>query len=89
MSQSEVKSKTNTVPVIFTKGDLAKLHKPGVEEEIYFTSIREAIEWLGFSPYKITYFSDYFDNFYELAIELIKCDKAYACSCTSNEMKQM
>ncbi|CAH1769784.1 10293_t:CDS:2 [Entrophospora sp. SA101] len=137
MSQSEVKSKTNTVPIIFTKGDLAKLHKPGgnpqikpelmeqhlkevgepngflhvghvkainvnfgyakaydgicylryddtnpeVEEEIYFTSIREAIEWLGFSPYKITYSSDYFDNFYELAIELIKCDKEYACSC--------
>ncbi|CAH1762977.1 5021_t:CDS:2, partial [Entrophospora sp. SA101] len=112
MSQLEVKSKTIAVPIMFTEGELAKLHKPGgnpqikpelmeqhlketggkvvtrfppepngflhighakainvnfgyakaydgicylryddtnpeAEEEIYFTSIREAVEWLG------------------------------------------
>ncbi|RIA92996.1 tRNA synthetases class I, catalytic domain-containing protein [Glomus cerebriforme] len=62
---------------------------PEAEEEIYFTSIKETIEWLGFSPWKITYSSDYFDKLYELAIELIKCDKAYACSCTPEEMHEM
>src|SRR5579862_6702180 len=33
---------------------------PEAEEEEYFTSIRESIEWLGFKPYKITYSSDHF-----------------------------
>ncbi|CAG8437060.1 2263_t:CDS:2 [Funneliformis mosseae] len=62
---------------------------PEAEEEHYFTSIKEAVEWLGFSPWKITYSSDYFDKLYELAIELIKRDKAYACSCTPEEMHEM
>ncbi|CAG8632359.1 14781_t:CDS:2, partial [Funneliformis caledonium] len=62
---------------------------PEAEEEHYFTSIKEAVEWLGFSPWKISYSSDYFDKLYELAIELIKRDKAYACSCTPEEMHEM
>ncbi|RHZ46528.1 hypothetical protein Glove_615g16 [Diversispora epigaea] len=62
---------------------------PEAEEERYFTSIKQTIEWLGFTPYKITYSSDYFDKLYDLAIELIKRDKAYACSCTPEEMHEM
>ncbi|CAG8729409.1 3333_t:CDS:2, partial [Cetraspora pellucida] len=62
---------------------------PEAEEERYFDSIREAVEWLGFTPWKITYSSDYFDKLYELAIELIKRDKAYVCSCTPEEMHEM
>ncbi|RGB44186.1 tRNA synthetases class I, catalytic domain-containing protein [Rhizophagus diaphanus] len=62
---------------------------PEAEEEIYFTSIKETIEWLGFTPWKITYSSDYFDSLYELAVELIKRDKAYVCSCTPEEMHEM
>ncbi|CAI2170745.1 13170_t:CDS:2 [Funneliformis geosporum] len=62
---------------------------PEAEEEHYFTSIREAVGWLGFSPWKITYSSDYFDKLHELAIELIKRDNAYACSCTPEEMHEM
>ena len=49
---------------------------PAKEEEIFFTSIREIIAWLGFEPYKITYSSDHFDRLYELAEELIELDKA-------------
>ncbi|OCL01609.1 glutaminyl-tRNA synthetase [Glonium stellatum] len=59
---------------------------PAKEEEIYFTSIREIIEWLGFEPYKITYSSDHFDRLYELAEELIKIDKAYVCHCSREEV---
>ncbi|KAG9304937.1 hypothetical protein G9A89_003105 [Geosiphon pyriformis] len=62
---------------------------PEAEEERYFTSIKETIEWLGFSPWKITYSSDYFDQLYELAIDLIKCDKGYVCYCTPEEMHAM
>ena len=55
---------------------------PDAEEAIYFESILEIVRWLGFEPWKITYSSDYFDKLYDLAVELIRRDKAYACHCT-------
>lgn len=60
---------------------------PEAEEEEYFTSIREIVEWLGFKPFKITYSSDYFDQLYALAEDLIQKDLAYVCFCTAEEMK--
>ncbi|KZV75125.1 glutaminyl-tRNA synthetase [Peniophora sp. CONT] len=59
---------------------------PEAEEAVYFESILEMVRWLGFEPWKITYSSDYFDQLYELAIELIKRDKAYVCHCTGEEI---
>lgn len=55
---------------------------PEKEEARYFESILEMVRWLGFEPWKITYSSDYFQQLYELAVELIKRDKAYICHCT-------
>ena len=49
---------------------------------MYFESILEMVRWLGYEPWKITYSSDYFDELYRLAVELIKKDKAYVCHCT-------
>lgn len=60
---------------------------PEAEEEQFFVSIRETVEWLGFKPYKITYSSDYFDELYELAEHMIKKGLAYVCFCTAEEMK--
>ncbi|KAJ1987618.1 Glutaminyl-tRNA synthetase [Dimargaris cristalligena] len=60
---------------------------PEAEEEQYFTSILETVKWLGFTPFQITYSSDNFQRLYELAIELIKRDKAYVCHCTGEEIK--
>lgn len=56
---------------------------PAKEEEKFFTSIKEMVEWLGFEPYQITHSSDHFNRLYELAEELIRRDKAYVCHCTS------
>lgn len=61
---------------------------PEAEEEVYFRSIREIIEWLGFEPYKITHSSDYFDQLYELAEKLISKGLAYVCFCTPEEVKE-
>ncbi|KAI9591226.1 tRNA synthetases class I, catalytic domain-containing protein [Syncephalis fuscata] len=61
---------------------------PEAEEEEYFIKIREAVEWLGFAPYKITYSSDYFDRLYNLAIDLIKRGKAYICHCTAEQIHE-
>ena len=55
---------------------------PEAEEEKYFVSIRETIEWLGFTPVAITYSSDNFDQLYELAEKLIERDGAYVCHCS-------
>ncbi|KAF7291050.1 Glutamine-tRNA ligase [Mycena chlorophos] len=60
---------------------------PEKEEAQYFESILEMVRWLGFEPWKITYSSDYFQKLYDLAVELIKRDKAYVCHCTQEEIK--
>lgn len=60
---------------------------PEAEEERYFVSIKNMVEWLGFSPWKITYSSDYFDQLYELAEKLIQVDKGYVCHCTAEQVK--
>ncbi|KAJ3013485.1 hypothetical protein HKX48_005731 [Thoreauomyces humboldtii] len=60
---------------------------PGAEEKIYFDTILETIEWLGYKPHQITYSSDHFQKLYDLAVELTKKDKAYVCHCTGDEIK--
>lgn len=56
---------------------------PAGEEQEYFESIKDIVQWLGFKPAAITYSSDHFDRLYELAEELIRRDGAYVCHCSS------
>lgn len=60
---------------------------PEAEEEKYFTSILDLVDWLGFKPWKVTYSSDYFDQLYALAERLISSDRGYVCHCTAEEVK--
>ncbi|XP_069795587.1 glutamine--tRNA ligase isoform X2 [Narcine bancroftii] len=60
---------------------------PEKEEEKYFRGIIEMVEWLGYKPYKVTHASDYFDQLYDWAVELIKRDKAYICHQKVDEIK--
>lgn len=60
---------------------------PEAEEEKYFTAIEDMIQWLGFTPYKVTYSSDNFEKLYELAEALIEKDGAYVCECTDIQIK--
>lgn len=61
---------------------------PEAEAPEYFESIKRMVKWLGFTPWKITYSSDYFDKLYELAEVLIQNDRGYVCHCTADEIKQ-
>lgn len=61
---------------------------PAKEEDVYFTSIRNMITWLGFEPWKVTYSSDYFDELYALAEKLIHVGKAYVDHCTGEEIQR-
>lgn len=60
---------------------------PEKEEEKFFTGIKDIIEWLGYTPYKITHSSDYFQQLYEWAIVLINKGLAYVCHQTADEIK--
>jgi glutaminyl-tRNA synthetase len=62
---------------------------PEKESDEYVKSIIEDVKWLGFNyGEKEFYASDYFQQMYEYAIELIKKGKAYVCHLTAEEMRQ-
>lgn len=59
---------------------------PIKEEQEFVDAIKRDVEWLGFSWDKECYASDYFQQLYDWAIVLIKKDKAYVDSISSEEM---
>jgi len=61
---------------------------PSKEEQEYVDAIKRDVEWLGFQWDTECYASDYFQQLYDWAVELIKKDKAYVDSQTSEEMAQ-
>ena len=61
---------------------------PTKEEQEYVDAIRHDIRWLGFDWGDREYFaSDYFDQLYEWAVELIRQGKAYVCDLSPEEMR--
>ena len=61
---------------------------PAKEEKRFIDAIINDIKWLGYEPYKITYGSDYFDDDYNFACNLIKEGLAYVDDLTKDEMKE-
>ncbi|MFN2353255.1 MAG: glutamine--tRNA ligase/YqeY domain fusion protein [Desulfopila sp.] len=62
---------------------------PTKEEDIYVQSIKEDVAWLGFDwQDNLFYASDYFDQLYQYAIELIKMGKAYVCRLNGEQIRQ-
>jgi glutaminyl-tRNA synthetase len=62
---------------------------PTKEEIDYVNSILEDVRWLGFNwAGDVKYTSDYFDQLYDFALELINKDKAYVCSLSAEEIRE-
>jgi len=59
---------------------------PTKEEQVFVESIKEDISWLGFNWANECYSSDYFQQLYDWAIQLIEKGKAYVDSQSSEEM---
>ncbi|RNL83438.1 glutamine--tRNA ligase/YqeY domain fusion protein [Sinomicrobium pectinilyticum] len=59
---------------------------PEKEEQEYVDAIKKDVEWLGYEWDKECYASDYFQQLYDWAVELIKKGKAYVDSQTSEEI---
>lgn len=62
---------------------------PTKEEQEYVESIKEDIRWLGFDWEDREYYaSDYFDQLYQFAVQLIKDGKAYVDSLSADEIRE-
>jgi len=62
---------------------------PEKEEQQYVNSIIEDIRWLGFDWGDRLYFaSDYFEQMYQYAVQLVKAGSAYVCDLSADEMRQ-
>ncbi|HRV07586.1 MAG TPA: glutamine--tRNA ligase/YqeY domain fusion protein [Acidobacteriota bacterium] len=62
---------------------------PATEEVEYVQSIMEDVHWLGFDwDDRLYYASDYFDQMYGYAVELIKMGKAYVDSLSPEEIRE-
>jgi glutaminyl-tRNA synthetase len=61
-------------------------HKENIE---YIEAIKEDVSWLGYDwGDRLFYASDYFEQLYEFAVELIKAGKAYVCDLTAEETRE-
>src|SRR5688572_9263615 len=61
---------------------------PSKEETEYVEAIMEDVQWLGFKWDGLFYASDYFQQLYEWAIQLIKDGKAFVCDLTADEIRE-
>ena len=61
---------------------------PEKEEQEYVDSIMEDVRWLGLQWNGLLYASDYFDQLYEWAIQLIKKGQAYVCDLTPDQVRE-
>jgi len=62
---------------------------PTREEDQYVEAIKEDVRWLGWDwEDRFFYGSDYFDQMYEYAVQLIKKGKAYVCDLTADEIRE-
>jgi len=62
---------------------------PIKEEQEYIDSIIEDVRWLGFDWQDRLYFgSDYFEQLYDWAVQLIKAGKAYVCDLTPEQTRE-
>ncbi len=63
---------------------------PSKEDVEYVDAIKEDIHWLGYDwGDRFYYASDFFDDMYELAVQLIQKGLAYVCELSAEQVRQM
>jgi glutaminyl-tRNA synthetase len=61
---------------------------PTKEDVEYVESIQEDVRWLGFQWDNLLYASDYFEQLYQWAEQLIQKGKAYVCDLTADQIRE-
>ena len=61
---------------------------PSKEDVEYVESIKEDVRWLGFDwGNREFYASDYFEQLYQFAVQLIRAGKAYVCDLSAEQIR--
>lgn len=62
---------------------------PTKEEQEYVDSIKDDVRWLGADwEDRLFFASDYFDQLYDWAVQLIEAGKAYVCDLNADQMRE-
>ncbi len=61
---------------------------PEKESVEFMEAIEKDVHWLGFEWDKLCYASDYFEQLYDYAVQLIKKDKAYVDSLSAEQIRE-
>ncbi len=61
---------------------------PSKEEQKYVEAIQEDIRWLGFEWDQLCFASDYFEQFYDWAVQLIEQGDAYVCDLSADQVRE-
>jgi len=62
---------------------------PAKEDVEYVDSIQDDVRWLGFDwDDRLFFASDYYEQLYDYAVQLIKLEKAYVCSLSPEEVRE-
>jgi glutaminyl-tRNA synthetase len=62
---------------------------PSKEDVEYVESIKEDVRWLGFDwGNREFYASDYFEQLYQFAVQLIRAGKAYVCDLSAEQIRE-
>ncbi len=62
---------------------------PSKEDVEYVDSIKEDVRWLGFSwDDREFYASDYFEQLYQFAVQLVKAGKAFVCDLSADQIRE-
>ena len=61
---------------------------PSKEELEYVDAIKEDVRWLGFEWDGLFFASDYFEQLYQWALQLVRDGKAYVCDLTGEQTRQ-
>jgi glutaminyl-tRNA synthetase len=61
---------------------------PTAEEQEYVQSIQADVKWLGYNWNNLCFASDYFQQMYDYAIQLITKDSAYVCDLSAEEIHE-
>ncbi len=61
---------------------------PSKEETEYVEAIMEDVRWLGYQWDEMYFASDYFQQLYDWAVQLIKAGKAFVCDLNADEIRE-
>ncbi|KAF8065733.1 Glutamine--tRNA ligase [Scenedesmus sp. PABB004] len=61
---------------------------PEAEKQEYIDHIEEIVSWMGWSPWRVTYASQYFEQLHAYAVALIRAGKAFVCHQTKAEIEE-